>query len=190
MQDKSISVRKLYEKFEAKEDLTALGEVTVEGWVRTNRNNGKIGFIALHDGTCFKNVQVVYENTPDFDAISHYPLSAAIEVKGHIVMTPGCNSPSRFTKLPSRFWAALLMIILCTEETLDFRISPRRSLSPSADQHLRCPLSGSLGFGDGGSYLLPGQWLRLCPYARNHRERCRRGRPSLHRDDRCQRSDQ
>src|SRR5574344_2077753 len=86
MQDKSISIRKLYEKFAAGEDLAKLGEVTVEGWVRTNRNNGKIGFIALHDGTCFKNLQVVYENVPDFEKISHYPLSAAIEVKGQIVM--------------------------------------------------------------------------------------------------------
>src|SRR5574344_366939 len=93
MQDKSISIRKLYEKFAAGEDLAKLGEVTVEGWVRTNRNNGKIGFIALHDGTCFKNLQVVYENVPDFEKISHYPLSAAIEVKGQIVMTPGMQQP-------------------------------------------------------------------------------------------------
>ena len=93
MQDKSISIRKLYEKFAAGEDLAKLGEVIVEGWVRTNRNNGKIGFIALHDGTCFKNFQVVYENVPDFEKISHYPLSAAVEVKGAIVMTPGMQQP-------------------------------------------------------------------------------------------------
>jgi asparaginyl-tRNA synthetase len=94
MQDKSISVRKLYEKFAANEDLSKLGDVTVEGWVRTNRNNGKIGFIGLHDGTCFKNVQVVYEEGKcDFASVSHYNLSAAIEVKGTIVLTPDMPQP-------------------------------------------------------------------------------------------------
>lgn len=94
MQDKSISIRKLYEKLEAKEDISALGSVTVEGWIRTNRNNGKIGFIALHDGTCFKNLQLVYEDGKcDFAAVSHYPMGGAIEAKGTLVLTPAMPQP-------------------------------------------------------------------------------------------------
>ena len=32
-------------------------EVELEGWVKTNRDNGSIGFIEFNDGTYFKNVQ-------------------------------------------------------------------------------------------------------------------------------------
>ena len=52
MEEKTLSVRELFEL--DVETLKNLGEVTVEGWVRNNRNSGKVGFIALHDGTCFK----------------------------------------------------------------------------------------------------------------------------------------
>ena len=31
--------------------------VQLEGWIRTNRNNGSVGFIELNDGTYFKNAQ-------------------------------------------------------------------------------------------------------------------------------------
>ncbi|RZK88052.1 MAG: asparagine--tRNA ligase, partial [Pedobacter sp.] len=44
---------------------TAFGaEVTVMGWVRTFRNNQ---FIALNDGSCMGNIQVVidFNNLPD-----------------------------------------------------------------------------------------------------------------------------
>ena len=41
-------------------DLEGYEYVELEGWVRTNRNSGKLGFIALNDGTYFKNLQVVY----------------------------------------------------------------------------------------------------------------------------------
>jgi asparaginyl-tRNA synthetase len=94
MQDKAISIRKLYEKFGNNEDLSTIGEITVEGWIRTNRNNGKIGFIALHDGTCFKNLQLIYESEKcDFASVSHFPTGGAIEAKGVLVLTPGMQQP-------------------------------------------------------------------------------------------------
>ena len=34
--------------------------VQLQGWVRTNRCNGKLGFIELNDGSYFRNVQLVY----------------------------------------------------------------------------------------------------------------------------------
>ena len=40
-----------------KEELEETKEVILEGWVRTNRDNGSIGFIEFNDGTYFKNVQ-------------------------------------------------------------------------------------------------------------------------------------
>ena len=35
--------------------------VKICGWLRTSRNSKSVGFIELNDGTCFSNIQVVYE---------------------------------------------------------------------------------------------------------------------------------
>ena len=35
--------------------------VSLNGWVRTNRNNGTLGFIEFNDGTTLKNLQIVYD---------------------------------------------------------------------------------------------------------------------------------
>lgn len=80
MEEKTLSVRELFEL--DVETLKNLGEVTVEGWVRNNRNSGKVGFIALHDGTCFKSLQVVYDGDhPFFDEVSHYKMGSAVSFK-------------------------------------------------------------------------------------------------------------
>ena len=43
-------------------------KVEIQGWVRTNRASKKIGFIVINDGSCFTNVQVVYEqDLPTFE---------------------------------------------------------------------------------------------------------------------------
>ena len=36
-------------------------KVVVAGWVKTLRDSKAFGFIELNDGSCFKNVQVVFE---------------------------------------------------------------------------------------------------------------------------------
>jgi len=43
-------------------------QVILQGWVKTNRNNGSVGFIELNDGSQFKNIQLVYtkEKVTDF----------------------------------------------------------------------------------------------------------------------------
>ena len=38
-------------------------EVQVSGWVRTVRDSKSFGFIELNDGSFFKNVQIVFEDT-------------------------------------------------------------------------------------------------------------------------------
>ena len=38
-------------------------EMTFGGFVRFNRFGGNVGFVALNDGSCFDNLQVVYDNT-------------------------------------------------------------------------------------------------------------------------------
>ncbi len=93
MMDKLVSVRSLYDLYQSGENLPT-EEVTVAGWVRTNRNSGKIGFIELHDGTAFKSIQVVYDDSlADFAPISHYNTGSSIKVKGKIVVTPNSKQP-------------------------------------------------------------------------------------------------
>ena len=94
MQDKTTDIRDLF-ALEAKKALVSNAPVVITGWVRTNRNSGTIGFIELHDGTCFKSVQVVYssDELSSFDKISHYNTGAALEVKGKIVLTPEMKQP-------------------------------------------------------------------------------------------------
>ena len=80
---------------EYKKILSSLKEVFLQGWVRTNRDNGSIGFIALNDGTCFKNCQLVYDAkvVSDYEALSHVNTGAAISVKGKLILTPEAKQP-------------------------------------------------------------------------------------------------
>ena len=68
--------------------------VTLEGWVKTNRDNGSIGFIEFNDGTYFKNVQLVYNNeSKNHDVLSSLNTGAAIKVMGKLVLTPENKQP-------------------------------------------------------------------------------------------------
>ena len=62
-------------------------EVTVMGWVRTFRNNQ---FIALNDGSCMGNIQVVvdFTNTPE-ELLKRITTGAALAVKGILVESLG-----------------------------------------------------------------------------------------------------
>ena len=68
--------------------------MTVCGWVKTIRVSKSLGFIELNDGTCFKNLQVVFEENKlnNFKEISKLNVGAAIVVDGDIVLTPGCQA--------------------------------------------------------------------------------------------------
>ena len=94
MQPHATKITELYASLTRGEDLAALGEILVEGWVRTNRDSGSIGFISLNDGTCFKCIQVVYDDKlANHDVVAHLLTGAAIGVKGHIVLTPEMKQP-------------------------------------------------------------------------------------------------
>ena len=68
--------------------------VCLQGWVRTNRSNGQIGFIEFNDGTYFKNVQLVYsKDSESYDKLSAFRNGCSIEVKGKVVFTPENKQP-------------------------------------------------------------------------------------------------
>ncbi len=87
-QKRSLTNRKLFLDFY--DGKLKDGEVvTLEGWVRTNRDNGSIGFIEFNDGSHFKNIQIVYsKENGNFEEFSHIRYGTAIEVTGKIRLTP------------------------------------------------------------------------------------------------------
>lgn len=67
-------------------------EVQVSGWVRKIRISKNFGFIELNDGTSFKGIQVVIENTlANFEELSHLSISSSIAVKGILVPSQGAE---------------------------------------------------------------------------------------------------
>ncbi|NLM09653.1 MAG: asparagine--tRNA ligase [Clostridiaceae bacterium] len=69
-------------------------EQTVCGWVRTIRLSKTFGFIELNDGSCFQNLQVVFdEQLPNFHEISKLNVGSSLEVKGNVVETPQAKQP-------------------------------------------------------------------------------------------------
>ncbi|MDO5330471.1 MAG: asparagine--tRNA ligase [Bacillota bacterium] len=94
MQDKGISISALYQGLSKGEDLTLNNPVLIQGWVRTNRNSKAIGFLEINDGSCFKGIQVVYDDKlENFDAVTHYLTGACLSVRGELVLTPGMKQP-------------------------------------------------------------------------------------------------
>ena len=68
--------------------------IILQGWVRTNRDNGSIGFIEFNDGTYFKNVQLVYtKETENYEVVTALRTGAAISVLGELVLTPENKQP-------------------------------------------------------------------------------------------------
>lgn len=88
---KHIDLKTLYRDTKAYADK----EVTVAGWIRTNRGSNKFGFIELNDGTFFKSVQIVYEDETmeNFSDVAKYPIASALIVTGQLVLTPDAKQP-------------------------------------------------------------------------------------------------
>ena len=64
-------------------------KVTVCGWVRTIRDSKALGFMELNDGSCFKGVQVVFEDKKidNFKEIAKLNVGAAVTVNGEYLRT-------------------------------------------------------------------------------------------------------
>lgn len=69
--------------------------ITVCGWVKTIRDSKALGFIELNDGSCFKGVQVVFEegSLDNFKEVTKYNVGSALTVTGELVVTPNARQP-------------------------------------------------------------------------------------------------
>lgn len=76
-------------------DVYAGKTVTVCGWARSIRDSKTLGFIDMNDGTCFKGVQVVFEDgkIDNFKEIAAQNVGAALIVTGELIATPEAKQP-------------------------------------------------------------------------------------------------
>lgn len=85
-----IEVREIFRNKEAYFDK----EITIGGWVRSNRDSKTFGFIVLNDGTFFEPIQVVYNDSmANFDKICKVNVGTALIVKGTLIATPDAKQP-------------------------------------------------------------------------------------------------
>ena len=85
-----LVIKELYQNTEKYTDT----EVTISGWVKTLRDSKNFGFIEINDGTCFKNIQIVFDTTPDnFEEVRKLTIISSIEVTGTVVKTENAKQP-------------------------------------------------------------------------------------------------
>ncbi len=64
-------------------------KVIIEGWVKNHRKQKEYGFIDVYDGTYFKPVQLVYDDSnKDFEEIQKIKLGSAIRAFGTVIESP------------------------------------------------------------------------------------------------------
>jgi asparaginyl-tRNA synthetase len=86
----SLSIKDIYRGYKDYLDK----EIILEGWIRTSRSSKAFGFIELNDGTFFKNLQIVYDDTLiNFKDVEKLPIYSAIRVAGTLVETPEAKQP-------------------------------------------------------------------------------------------------
>ena len=87
---KSTTVRQLFRQTQEH-----IGEtLQVSGWIRTLRDSKNFAFIELNDGSFFKNLQIVIdESMANFSEIVKLNVGAAIIAEGELVESPGAKQP-------------------------------------------------------------------------------------------------
>ncbi|MBO6112201.1 MAG: asparagine--tRNA ligase [Lachnospiraceae bacterium] len=85
-----LEIRDLYKNREEYFDK----EVTVGGWIRSNRDSKTFGFLVISDGTFFETLQVVYgEKLSNFSEVAKLNVGTSVIVKGILVATPDAKQP-------------------------------------------------------------------------------------------------
>ncbi|MCI8271492.1 MAG: asparagine--tRNA ligase [Erysipelotrichaceae bacterium] len=91
-----MTIRELYEIIFSGShvELDSMEYIQLQGWVRTNRSSGKLGFIELNDGTYFRNAQLVYDvELKNFKDIEKLNTGCALTVTGKLKLTPEGKQP-------------------------------------------------------------------------------------------------
>ena len=109
---KKIEIKTIFIKKSSWENLC------VEGWIKFNRDNGKIIFLEINDGTTINNLQVIckQENLCNFEQIKNYKFSSAIRVFGDL-------KPKNNQKTP---WEILAKKIVFLKQASDFPVQNKQ----------------------------------------------------------------
>lgn len=68
--------------------------ITICGWVKSNRDSKSFGFLSVNDGTFFQPVQVVYDDTlSNYNTIRKINVGAALIITGKFLLTPDAKQP-------------------------------------------------------------------------------------------------
>ena len=69
--------------------------ITVCGWARTIRDMKNFGFIELNDGSCFKSLQIVFEDGKlnNYKDVARQNVGTAFVVSGELTLTPEAKQP-------------------------------------------------------------------------------------------------
>ena len=167
---KCITVKELYRNTESYLDK----EITVAGWLRSNRGSKAFGFLVMGDGSCFQTLQIVYhDNMENFKEVSKLNVGAAVIVKGTLVVTPEAKQP---------FEIQAEEVVVEGDSAPDYPLQKKRhsfeylmNHSPSARQNQYLPgcIPGSFPDCLCDSPVLPGERLCIRTYAADHRQRLR-----------------
>jgi asparaginyl-tRNA synthetase len=69
-------------------------DVVIKGWVRTRRGNKNVIFIAVNDGSCIHNIQVVADPSMfDEELIKKITTGSSVAVTGKLVQSQGSGQP-------------------------------------------------------------------------------------------------
>ncbi len=65
-------------------------DIKLKGWIKNHRKQKEFGFIYFSDGTCFKQLQLVYDKElKNFEEIQKIKIGSAIEVIGELIESQG-----------------------------------------------------------------------------------------------------
>lgn len=88
---KKVEIKQLHQDSSAYANKT----VTVCGWARSIRDSKTLGFIDLNDGTCFKGIQIVFEEDKinNYKEVASQNVGAAFVITGTLIETPEAKQP-------------------------------------------------------------------------------------------------
>ncbi len=86
-----VTINDLYLKADSYADQI----VKIAGWVRTNRDQKRFGFMTISDGSHFTPVQVVYatDTLTNYEETARCGTGASVIVEGKMVLTPNAKQP-------------------------------------------------------------------------------------------------
>ena len=142
-------------------------EVTVCGWVRTVRDMKTFGFIELNDGSCFKNLQIVFEDgkLSNYKEIAKLNVGSAIIVRGTVKLTPEAKQPLEISADSIEVEGASAPDYPLQKEAPHSGISAHHCPSAPPYKPVFCGVPCAVCGGYGHARIFPGAGLCLCPHA-------------------------